>query len=67
MEVDLYMDQQLYDNNIDELDVEIVIRKQYTVRPRPDLFNEYDNAEFFRRFRFCKQFVLMILTFIEEC
>jgi len=41
-----------------------MIRKRYTIRPRPDLFNEYDNIEFVRRFR--KRTVHIILTLIEE-
>ncbi|XP_011268108.2 putative nuclease HARBI1 [Camponotus floridanus] len=56
------------ENNAEEADEEIivVVRKQYTVRPRPDLFNEYDNIEFLRRFRFRKRTVQMILILIKQ-
>jgi len=54
------------ENLFDEAIHIMVRRKQYTVRPRPDLFNEYDNIEFVRRFRFHKRTVRMILNLIEE-
>ncbi|XP_020298875.1 putative nuclease HARBI1, partial [Pseudomyrmex gracilis] len=70
MDFELCENQFLYDddNDNEESDEEIivVIRKQYTIRPRPDLFNEYDNVEFVRRFRFRKRTVQMILTLIED-
>jgi len=44
------------DEESDE-EIIVVIRKRYTIRPRPDLFNEYDNIEFVRRFRFRKRTV----------
>lgn len=55
-------------NDSDECEIEIVvrIRKPYTIRPRPDLLNGYDDTEFIRRFRFRKHTVLMILALIEE-
>ncbi|XP_018303528.1 putative nuclease HARBI1 isoform X2 [Mycetomoellerius zeteki] len=54
------------ENSSDEEIHIIVRRKRYTVRPRPDLFNEYDNIEFVRRFRLHKRTVQMILNLIEE-
>lgn len=70
MEPELCENQLLYgdeDNNEEvDLEIRVVIRKRYTVRPRPDLFNEYDNTEFVRRFRFRKCTVHMILNLIEE-
>lgn len=41
-------------------------RKQKTVRHRPDLMNEYDDDEFFTRFRLKKDTVLMILDLINN-
>jgi len=68
MELELCENQFLYGVDDEKSDEEIivVIRKRYTIRPRPDLFNEYDNIEFVRRFRFRKHTVQIILTFIEE-
>lgn len=65
----LYGDKNWYDEESDE---EIIVnnnnnfRKRYTVRSRPDLFNEYDNIEFVRRFRFRKCTVQMILTLMKR-
>lgn len=69
MAVELCENQLIYsdEDNDEEFDeIIVVIRKRYTVRLRPDLFNEYDNIEFFKRFRFRKNTVQMILTLIEE-
>jgi len=72
MEPGLCENQLLYgdeDDNEESEDEEIyivVLRKRYTIRPRPDLFNEYDNIEFLRRFRFHKRTVQVILNLIEE-
>jgi len=73
MELELCENQFLYgvddkksDEEIIVEEIIIVIRKRYTIHPRPDLFNEYDNIEFVRRFRFRKRTVQIILTFIEE-
>jgi len=67
MELELCENQFLYSIDDEESDEEIiVIRKRYTIRPRPDLFNEYDNIEFVR-FRFRKRTVQIILiSLIEE-
>lgn len=68
MELNLYENRLIFseseDSGSDEEIMNNVIRKQYTVRPRPDLWNEYDNIEFFRRFRFQKETVEMILGLI---
>jgi len=73
MELELCENQFLYGVDDEKSDEEIiveeiiiVIRKRYTIHPRPDLFNEYDNIEFVRRFRFCKRTVQIILTLIRR-
>lgn len=60
----LYGDEN-YDEGSDE-EIIVMIRKRYTVRPRPDLFNEYDNIEFVKRFRFRKCTVQKILTLKKQ-
>jgi len=49
-----YENQFLYgvDNEKFDKKIIVVICKRYTIRPRPDLFNEYDNIEFVRQFRY---------------
>lgn len=41
-------------------------RKQKKIRQRPDILNEYDDDEFFMRFRLKKDTVLMVLDQIND-
>jgi len=61
MELKLCENQFLYgvDDEKSDEEIIIVIRKRYTI-PNPDLFNEYDNIEFVRWFRFRKYTIQII-------
>lgn len=60
--------QELFEDDEDREDYEILtlIRKPYTVRPRPEFLNIYDEHEFITRFRLCKETVLGIVDLIRE-
>lgn len=65
MDLELY--QELFDDDDDEdYEMLIIIRKPYTVRPRPDFLNIYDDGEFIARFRLCKETVLTVVNLIYE-
>lgn len=61
------MYQELFEDDDDEDDeILILIRKPYTVRPRPDFLNMYNEDEFLTRFRLCKETVMEIVELISE-
>lgn len=48
-------------------DVEALNRQQeYNVRPRRDHFDEWNDVEFFNRFRLSKQTVTLLLNHLEQ-
>ncbi|XP_018402026.1 PREDICTED: putative nuclease HARBI1 [Cyphomyrmex costatus] len=58
--------EELFEDDGDDDDYQILnlIRKPYTVRPRPDFFNIYDEREFITRFRLCKETVIGVADLI---
>lgn len=68
MDMALNVYEKLFENDEDEEDYEILIliRKPYTVRPRPDLLNIFDENEFLARYRLCKETVFKILDLIRD-
>lgn len=64
-----HMYQELFedvDEDYEDYEILILIRKPYTVRPRPNFLNIYDEEEFIARFRLNKETVLTIVDLIRE-
>jgi len=66
MALDVYAELFEHEDDEEDYDIIILIRKPYTVRPRPDLLNMYDENEFIARFRLCKETVLRIVDIIRD-
>lgn len=66
MALNVYAELLEHDDEEDYDDILILIRKSYTIRPRPDLLNIYDETEFIARFRLCKETVLGIVDLIRD-
>jgi len=57
----------IFDSDEDSDDCnELIIRKQYVLKMKPDNFKIWDDTEFFQRFRLKKGTVLHLLAFIEH-